>query len=346
MMAWNWSTSMSQHLLNSYNLIATKLKKKRILSSVRKPNLSATVDQFHAIIASFKREGSHRYAAFCCLAVARCEQAMKTDSSMEASEYLDAGYLLAQDELDSSVAMRCKGFEEDISEAVNCYLLAIKIYIKHQRMALVASLYYEMGSILKDMHKLEQASMFLIQAASIQQQGNPLGATHSLLLASRCKFALRDYKGASECLIQLIKIVSETEGMGGSGSGGVEGWSGDFVSSTGGPALTLYTVNFPLKLDQLIEARITLILLLTLQDGFLQAKDHIGKLVEDVGQAGVGIGGEISDELITLLQNLVMACERREVSGLRALQRELWSSLTDSQNEILQLIAAANKMLF
>eukprot|EP01112_Ceratiomyxa_fruticulosa_P001383 TRINITY_DN1145_c0_g3_i1.p1 TRINITY_DN1145_c0_g3~~TRINITY_DN1145_c0_g3_i1.p1 ORF type:complete len:348 (+),score=56.74 TRINITY_DN1145_c0_g3_i1:217-1260(+) len=344
----------TQHLLTSYNLINTKLKKKRLLSAVRKPNLSPTVDQFVSIENAFKREGDQRYAAFCCIAIARCEQAMRGDSSsVEAAAYLEAAYLLADEQVSSSIAMQYKGFEEDISEAVNCYLLAVEIYLKHQRVALAASLYYEMGSLLMQLNKLEQASMFLQQSSTLYQPESPLNATKALSLSSKCKLLLRDYRGAVDCLLNLIKIVTESENnltenlAWDSGSSATSTTTSGTSSSTHQLSIAYFPVSFPLRLHQLVEARITLILLLTLQDGFLQAKDQIGKLVEDVSQIGGGVcvGSEVSDELITLLQNLVMVCERREAGGLRALQRELWNSLTDSQNEILQLIAAANKII-
>ena len=41
-----------------------------------------------------------------------------------------------------------EGIEEDITEAINCYLLAIKIYLLHQRSAMAAQLYGEMGHAL------------------------------------------------------------------------------------------------------------------------------------------------------------------------------------------------------
>jgi hypothetical protein len=41
------------------------------------------------------------------------------------------------------------GYEEALHEAINCYMLAIKIYTEQKRFTLVAALYNEMAGVLK-----------------------------------------------------------------------------------------------------------------------------------------------------------------------------------------------------
>jgi hypothetical protein len=58
---------------------------------LRKPNYGEALDTLQQLIGFLKREKSnHHYAAFCCLAVARCEQALK-NTTMEAAALVDAG---------------------------------------------------------------------------------------------------------------------------------------------------------------------------------------------------------------------------------------------------------------
>lgn len=71
---------------DSYQKIASKLKKR----FMRKPNFNEGSEEFEELMKSLNRQGNHQYAAFCCLALARCEQALQ-DSGAEASSLVEAG---------------------------------------------------------------------------------------------------------------------------------------------------------------------------------------------------------------------------------------------------------------
>eukprot|EP01132_Coremiostelium_polycephalum_P009386 gene9386-11531_t len=274
---------------------------------MRKPNYGEAIEQYTQVMNSFKREGNHIYAAFCCLAIGRCEQAIKNSSSAEASCYIDSGYLIWENEIQSSET-DIVSFEENISEAINCYLLAIKIYQNYKRFSIMGTLYHEMASILKKLNKLEEAAEYFQKAAEIQRTESPISSINSLKEATYCKIMEWDYKGACDYLELIVTITTET--------------------------------NTPLE----IEARVSLILLYILQNLFLKSQTQLGKLVNDINDLE-GQSSDLTEETIALLNNLLVACERKEIAGLQAIQRELWSSLNDMQNDILQRIWCANKML-
>jgi hypothetical protein len=61
---------------------------------IRKPNYGEAIDGLQQLSSQLKREKSnHSYAALCCLAIARCEQAIRT-SSLSAAAYVETGISL------------------------------------------------------------------------------------------------------------------------------------------------------------------------------------------------------------------------------------------------------------
>jgi len=56
--------------MRSYTQLISVLNKKRWIIS-RKPNFEDMVDRFSTLMDLFHTSGNLRYAAFCCLAVAR-----------------------------------------------------------------------------------------------------------------------------------------------------------------------------------------------------------------------------------------------------------------------------------
>eukprot|EP01133_Synstelium_polycarpum_P006615 gene6615-7688_t len=153
---------------------------------MRKPNYGEAVDQYTQIMNSFKREGNNMYAAFCCLSIGRCEQAIKANSSAEASCYIDSGYLLWETEVLAAETDEIS-FEENITEAINCYLLAIK-----------------------KLRKYEESSDYYHKAAEIMRTESPISAINSLKEATTCKILESDYKGACDYLDLIVTIASES----------------------------------------------------------------------------------------------------------------------------------------
>ncbi|EFA82966.1 hypothetical protein PPL_03744 [Heterostelium album PN500] len=318
------------HLIDSYKLISNKLKKKKF--PLRKPNYAEAIDQYAQIMNSFKREGNLMYAAFCCLSIGRCEQAIKNSSSAEASCFIDSGYLIWENEI-KAFDNDYISFEENVTEAINCYLLAIK------RFSIMGTLFFELATILKKLRKYEESAEYFNKAAEIMRTESPITAINSLKEAIQCKILECDYKGACDLLDTIVTIALESMPQENRLNQTImvnhEQYENHRVPSS--ISLSLYPYA-------LIEARVSLILLYILQDSFLKSQSHLGKLVNDIND-NEGQSSDLTDETIALLNNLLMACERKEINGLQAIQRELWSSLTDMQNDILQRIWCANKML-
>jgi len=114
----------------------------------RKPVYGDSIDEFAQLLATVKRSGSHQYVAFCNLAVARAEQSLK-NYNKEASNLVDAGTIFWDLEQQERTSMAVAGFEEYATEAINCYLLAIKIHIEQKRHSLACTLFFEMAQALK-----------------------------------------------------------------------------------------------------------------------------------------------------------------------------------------------------
>lgn len=129
---------------------------------LHKPNYGALVDQLTALSGAFKREGNYHFAALCHLSVARCEHILK-NTTLEASAFVDAGHAFwgAATEAHEAALL---SFDENVTEAINCYTLAIEvhhikqwwlkltiiqIYIAAQQKSMAATLYYEIAVLLK-----------------------------------------------------------------------------------------------------------------------------------------------------------------------------------------------------
>jgi len=314
---------------------------------MRKPNLAEAVEHYVAIMNAFKREGNQHYAVFCCLAVARCEQAMNSGSSQEAGFYVEAGSML-WDISKEDFTISYLGYDEDITEAINCYLLAIKIYTTQNRLGMAAQLYAEIGHTLYVLERYTLAAEYLSQAAILRQKEAPLTAASLWLKASHYYVVTgADYKPATDCLTSVIKVLFESDPSSSppphlphtpSGLATTAAAAATSSSTTTQP--TTAPLASPVRACLMAEARISLILLYLLQDSFLSAKDHIDKLVLDNP-----LGPDASDDVVSLLQTLVKACERRQVAGLQAIQRELWYTLNQSQNELLQRLICAYQIL-
>ena len=125
---------------------------------MRKPNYGEAAYEFAELKQAMKREGFPQYAAFCALAVARCEQALSR-TPQEAAQYRDAGtsrprlpapptgrslsarfdrlvsqlgrlFAAAERDIQSFVFASdgsTLGFEENYAEALDCYRLAIEV---------------------------------------------------------------------------------------------------------------------------------------------------------------------------------------------------------------------------
>lgn len=132
----------SKMIANFHLFEKTILNNRNLL--IRKPNYAEAVDSLNQLITHLKRQKpNHIYAALCFLAVARYEQANKANV-LSAGAYVEAGvklrnflehnlffplgYTFFSSESESN-EFNFVGFEEDLVEATNCYVYAIKVWI-------------------------------------------------------------------------------------------------------------------------------------------------------------------------------------------------------------------------
>eukprot|EP00128_Syssomonas_multiformis_P005101 Colp12_sorted_trinity150504_noHs@28682 len=295
---------------SSYKTISLKLKKR----FMRKPNLGEVIEQYGQLFSALKREGNHQYAAFCCLAIARCDQAMG-HTMPEAEHHLDAGRLFieAQKEPDSIDFL---GFDLLCTEAIQCYQHAIQIYVDLKRLPLAATLCLELATSLKCLNRVEEAASYFERGASYQLD-TPLTRIHSLWLAAECRIQLRDY----DCALLILGSVAQL-------TQGKEGLSKE--------QLELVSVR-----EFITKCELTrLFLILILQPDYRLHKGEtakvVGQFMEDPQESRL----YMSCELMYLCQAFVEALREKSVERMRQLHGELWPLLTPLHNELVLHVLA------
>ncbi|KAH3760112.1 factor VIII intron 22 protein [Pelomyxa schiedti] len=324
------SSPEAEHVA-TFKKLGGQLGKKGLL---HRPNYGQLISGWTSLSGAFRREGNHQMAALSHLSVAKCEHALK-DNTLEASAYVEAGHCFWSLAFEMHEAGTLS-FNENVTEAINCYMLAIEIYASSSpaQKSLAASLYFEIGFNLKKLGRYSEASRYFQCAADLQQfQDEILPAVNSLQSMLGCCILSRDYKTACFVLTWIIKLASEGPDL-----NDIDNFdSGRQCSTTSTPSSVLV---YPALL---VEARISLVLLLILQRDLGQARDYISKLPEDAvhthkGTAQAAPLPQTAHLAITLLQDLVSACEHKDSVALQQIQWELWGMLTPPQNEFLHRI--------
>lgn len=147
------------------------------------------------------------------------------------------------------VASHCEtrdytGADDDVTEAINCYLLAIKIYVSHQRygtteflsfsqtslvliflLGIAGQLYSEMGTYLAKMGNHTLAAEFTAQSAMLRHRDcmthlhsfpefsinfisctAPMTAARLWYDTANLRISAKDFKSACECLNNCVKV--------------------------------------------------------------------------------------------------------------------------------------------
>ncbi|PRP78595.1 hypothetical protein PROFUN_13544 [Planoprotostelium fungivorum] len=327
--------SSKEDFVESYRKIYTKLKKKSIL---RKPNYAECSEEINDLVNSLKRQSkSQPYIGFCLKAVARCEEALK-NLTLEAVAFSDAGFSFWQREMERS-EYGYLSFGEDFSEAVDCYHLAISVYKRLNKPAISAALYFEMAGFCKELGKNEEARDYFHTAAELQQENSGLCAINSLEKSVECNILLRDYGNTCSDLIWMMKLASEistdtpTNTLVVSESGSLivtpVRTSGIFQEIITKNARSVYTMV-------MMEAKVSLILVLILQGDFQQSRDFVSKLERDATANGVTTN--TFRLIIELFETLIEQVERQDVEMVMAVQRELHPWMTRQQNTLVLMI--------
>uniref|UniRef100_A0A7N6FC01 Factor VIII intron 22 protein n=1 Tax=Anabas testudineus TaxID=64144 RepID=A0A7N6FC01_ANATE len=161
--------------LARYRAVSNKLKKRFL----RKPNVAEASEQFGQLAKELKQQDCLQYAAFCNLAMARCEQTL-FNAPGEALALTDAAR-----------------FDEHLQAALNCYGFAIKVYIEMNQPVMAASLCLELGNALKEMNRPGEAIVHYQRAAELQTQ-MPIEALLSMGEMATCKILTRDLETENE----------------------------------------------------------------------------------------------------------------------------------------------------
>ncbi|XP_047659253.1 40-kDa huntingtin-associated protein isoform X2 [Tachysurus fulvidraco] len=173
---------------------------------LRKPNVAEASEQFGQLAKELKQQDCLQYAAFCNLAMARCEQTL-FNAPGEALALTDAARLFLASEQETR-ALHAPGFDEHLQAALNCYSFAIKVYIEMNQPVMAASLSLELGKALKEMNKPGEAIMHFQRAAELQSQ-MPIEALLSYGEMASCKILSRDYDGALAVLSEMQAMCQE-----------------------------------------------------------------------------------------------------------------------------------------
>lgn len=303
-------TTPSENYLESYQNIATKLKKKRFL---RQPNHAEAVTEYTTLIAELKRAGGHQFAAFCCLAVARCHQAQK-HIPQQAQELHLAGSVFWEQALDESV-LSVTDFSENTEEAIHCYLIAINIYIQMKKISLASALCHEMGTCLKYLGRHKEAAKEFRRAAELNQSESAISTINSLQEAFSCTIECKEYMDSFKDLQCIIKVSTEE---------GYETHSQFFV-------------------DKKLEAYVSLVLIMLLQGDISQSRLTL-KLMErehSIPTPNPILPYEIystSKWFFLLLAEVINSFEDNDEEELSRIHGELYSIFTPIQNKIYLLV--------
>uniref|UniRef100_A0A4W6FY55 Coagulation factor VIII associated n=1 Tax=Lates calcarifer TaxID=8187 RepID=A0A4W6FY55_LATCA len=165
--------------LARYRAVSNKLKKRFL----RKPNVAEASEQFGQLAKELKQQDCLQYAAFCNLAMARCEQTL-FNAPGEALALTDAARLFLSSEKENR-ALQAPGFDEHLQAALNCYSFAIK-----------------------EMNRPGEAIVHYQRAAELQTQ-TPIEALLSMGEIATCKILTRDYDGALSVFTEMQLMCQE-----------------------------------------------------------------------------------------------------------------------------------------
>ncbi|XP_061585946.1 40-kDa huntingtin-associated protein-like [Cololabis saira] len=297
--------------LARYRAVSNKLKKRFL----RKPNVAEASEQFGQLAKELKQQECLQYAAFCNLAMARCEQTL-FNAPGEALALTEAARLFLSSEKENR-ALQVPGFDEHLQAALNCYSFATKVYIEMNQPVMAASLCLELGNALKEMNRPGEAVVHFQRAAELQTQ-TPIEALLSMEEMATCRILTRDYDGALSVFTEM-QLMCQEKGL----------------------QLPGTTTPVGAFLDIVAKCEISRVLLLMLLEPPPQKllPEH-AQTLEKYAWESFDPHSQVSylpENVFLLLQSVVMACQEKDTESLKSLQTELWPFLSAEQNHLLHL---------
>ncbi|XP_071032481.1 40-kDa huntingtin-associated protein-like isoform X3 [Oncorhynchus clarkii lewisi] len=289
--------------LMRYRAVSNKLKKRFL----RKPNVAEASEQFGQLAKELKQQDCLQYAAFCDLAMARCEQTL-FNAPGEALALTDAARLFLLSEKENR-ALQAPGFDEHLQAALNCYSFAIKVYIEMNQPVMAASLSLELGNALKEMNRPGEAIVHYQRAAELQTQ-QPIESLLSMGEMATCKILTRDYDGSLSVLTEM-QLMCQERGL--------------QLPGTSTPVGAFLDIVAKCEISRVL-------LLMLLEQCLLQPPPQ--KLLPEHAQTLERYAWEsfdphsqvtfLPENVFLLLQSVVMACQEKDTESLKSLQPELW----------------------
>uniref|UniRef100_G3TRL1 40-kDa huntingtin-associated protein n=1 Tax=Loxodonta africana TaxID=9785 RepID=G3TRL1_LOXAF len=337
-----WPGNGAVDFLARYRLVSNKLKKRFL----RKPNVAEAGEQFGQLGRELRAQECLPYAAWCQLAVARCQQALFHGPG-EALALTEAARLFLRQERDARQRLVCPAaYGEPLQAAASALGAAVRLHLELGQPAAAAALCLELAAALRDLGQPAAAAGHFQRAAQLQLPQLPLAALQALGDAASCQLLARDYNAALAVFTRMQRLAREH------GTHPVQQLQlrpdTALVLPVPLPASAGSAAPSPAALgafsDVLVRCEVSRVLLLLL----LQpppAKllpEHAQTLEKYSWEAfdshGQESSGQLPEELFLLLQSLVMATHEKDTEAIKSLQVEMWPLLSAEQNHLLHLV--------
>lgn len=317
------ATSTHAEYMASYKAVSAKLKKRFMR---RSPNVGQASEQYNGLGKAMAKAGDYPHAAFCCKAAARCERALE-DPTAEADLLVQGAQLFMQAEAENQ-DLDFGGFEENMTEAIDCYHLAINIYVELQRTSFAATLHIELANALLSFDKLEEAERQYHTAADLLME-SPLPATSALHKAMKCSIRRHCLEKALSHVLGIAVIIGSTQ---------------DKVVALKPPKdhfADLAASEPPGAYRALIaECEITTVLLLLLVAKPFRKTHTLGPTLERYKAIDYRVPPPdyIKHETFLGIQSVVLAVDSQDADALKLAQTDMWFLLGPLQNDLLNMI--------
>nr|XP_055194136.1 40-kDa huntingtin-associated protein-like [Nyctereutes procyonoides] len=340
--------------LARYRQVSSKLRKRFL----RKPNMAEAGEQFAQLGRELRAQECLPYAAWCQLAVARCQQALFHGPG-EALALTEAARLFLRQERDARQRLACPAaYGEPLQAAASALGAAVRLHLELGQPAAAAGLCLELAAALRDLGQPAAAAGHFQRAAQLHLPQLPLAALQALGDAASCQLLARDYSGALAVFTRMQRLAREH------GShplrqpppappppapplpppGPLAPARPPAAPLPAGAAPAPAPATLGAFSDVLVRCEVSRVLLLLL----LQpppAKllpEHAHTLEKYSWEAfdghGPDGGGQLPDELFLLLQSLVMATHEKDTEAVKSLQVDMWPLLSAEQNHLLHLV--------
>ena len=194
--------------LARYRQVSNKLKKRFL----RKPNVAEAGEQFAQLGRELRAQECLPYAAWCQLAVARCQQALFHGSG-EALALTEAARLFLRQERDARQRLACPAAAGEALQAAAAALgAAVRLHLELGQPAAAAALCLELAASLRDLGQPAAAAGHFQRAAQLQLPQLPLAALQALGHAASCQLLARDYSSALALFTRMQRLAQEFGG--------------------------------------------------------------------------------------------------------------------------------------